>query len=94
MTKHRIIGYNMKRKLDGLQPKAYAMAAVAATSVHKVTHAHDRVDDAALYGCDEGYDFFGYVSDVSDGGDDDSAYNANSLHPDPEEQMSSSPIFW
>ena len=67
------------------------MAAAAATSVHKVTHAHDRVDDTALYGCDEDYDFFGYVGDVSDGGEDDGTYDANSLHPDPEEQMSSSP---
>ena len=67
------------------------MAAAAATFVHRDTHAHDRVAAAALYGWGEDHDFFGYTGDVSDGGKDDSTYDVNTLHPDPEEQMPSSP---
>jgi hypothetical protein len=45
MTRHRIIGYNMQRKHDGLQPKVYAMAAAPATFVHKNTGTHAHVED-------------------------------------------------
>ena len=34
--------------------------------------------------------FFGYAGEVSDGSEDDSTYDVNALHPDPEEQMSPS----
>jgi hypothetical protein len=90
LTKNRIIGYNIRRKLDGLQPKVYAMAAAAATFVHMDTHAHDRVDDAALYGWDADHDFFSYVGEISDGDEDGCTYDVNALHPDSEEQMPSS----
>ena len=67
------------------------MAAATATFMHKDTHACDCVDAAALYGWDEDQGFVGYAGDVSDGGEVDSTYDVNALHPDPEKQMSSSP---
>jgi hypothetical protein len=91
LTKNWIIGYNIRRKLDGLQPKVYAMAAATTTFVHKDTHAHDCVDDVILDERDDDHDLFKYAVDISDGGEDDGAYDVNALHPDSEEQMPSSP---
>ena len=77
MVKNLIIGYNIQRKPEGLQPKIYAMAAARATLLQKNTGTHARVGDDIT----DGYEFdygdddecFGYFGNVSEGGKDDDA---------------------